>query len=65
MGLKPGEVVEVRGQRYKIVATNYEGKLILHPFVEKQKESDADMMLRLQSTTAKPTGVRVEVKKQE
>lgn len=57
---RPGEIVELRGQEYKVAATNYEGKLILHPL--QMKESAMDMMVRLQSTTNEPTEVRVEVK---
>jgi len=45
---RPGEFVELRGQRYKIAATNYDGKLILHP--AHVKESITDMAVRLQST---------------
>ena len=45
---RPGEFVELRGQRYKIAATNYDGKLILHPLL--MKETSVDMMTRLQST---------------
>lgn len=59
---RPGEILELRGQKFKIVATNYEGKLILHPYYEKQKESIGDMALRLQSTTSDPSVVRVDVK---
>lgn len=46
---RPGEFVELDGQRYKIAATNYDGKLILHP-ASIAKESSMDMMIRLQST---------------
>ncbi len=45
---RPGEVVSLRGQDYKIAATNFDGKLILHPLL--MKESSVDMMTRLQST---------------
>ena len=55
---KPGEIVELRGQRYKIAATNYDGKLILHPIL--MKESTMDLMTRLQSTVAEPSTARVE-----
>lgn len=45
---RPGEVVNLRGQDYKIAATNFDGKLILHPLL--MKESIMDMAVRLQST---------------
>ena len=45
---RPGEVVTLRGQDYKIAATNFDGKLILHPLL--MKESTMDLMTRLQST---------------
>ncbi len=45
---RPGEVVQLRGQDYRIAATNFDGKLILHPLL--MKESTTDMMVRLQST---------------
>ncbi len=45
---RPGEIVTLRGQDYKIAATNFDGKLILHPLL--MKESSMDMMTRLQST---------------
>ena len=45
---RPGEVVNLRGQDYRIAATNFDGKLILHPLL--MKESSVDMMTRLQST---------------
>lgn len=63
MNFRPGEIVELRGEKFKVVATNYEGKLILHPFYEgsRAKESISDMTLRLQSTTSDPTAVRVPV----
>ena len=54
---RPGEVVELRGQKYKIAATNFDGKLILHPIL--MKETAVDMMTRLQSTTSEPSVVRV------
>ena len=60
---RPGEFVELRGQRYKIAATNYDGKLILHP-ASITKESSMDMMTRLQSTTPEPSTARVEVPKE-
>ena len=45
---RPGEIVSLRGQDYKIAATNFDGKLILHPLL--MKESTMDLMTRLQST---------------
>lgn len=45
---RPGEIVQLRGQDYKIAATNFNGKLILHPIL--MKESIMDMAVRLQST---------------
>jgi hypothetical protein len=45
---RPGEIVSIEGQEYKVMATNYDGKLILAPRL--QKESATDMMTRLQST---------------
>ena len=60
---RPGEFVELRGQKYKIAATNYDGKLILHP-ASITKESSEDMMMRLQSTVAEPSKVRVEAPKE-
>lgn len=57
---RPGEIVILRGQQYKIAATRYDGKLILHPLL--MKETAMDMMVRLQSTTGEPTKVRVELK---
>jgi len=45
---RPNEIVELKGVRFRIAATNHEGKLILHPAV--LKESTMDMMTRLQST---------------
>ncbi len=44
----PNEIVELKGERFRIAATNHEGKLILHP--APLKESTVDMMIRLQST---------------
>jgi len=55
---RPGEFVELRGQKYKIAATNYDGKLILHP-AGIAKESNMDMMMRLQSTVDEPSTARV------
>ena len=60
---KPGEIVTLREQDFKIVATNYEGKLILHPVLGRQKESIADMTVRLQSTVDEPSEARVEAPK--
>lgn len=48
--MRPGQVVTIEGQDYKIVATNFDGKLILSPLL--MKESNQDMMMRLQSTVA-------------
>jgi hypothetical protein len=45
---RPGEFVTLEGMRYKVMATNFEGKLILSP--AHVKESIADMAVRLQST---------------
>ena len=50
---RPGEIVELRGQKYKIAATNYDGKLILHP--AHVAETAVDMMTRLQSTVPNAT----------
>ena len=44
----PNEIVELKGQQFRIVATNHEGKLILAP--AHVKESITDMTMRLQST---------------
>lgn len=57
---RPGQEVELRGMKFKIAATNHEGKLILHPIG--LKESAVDMMTRLQSTTSDPSSVRAEFK---
>ncbi len=59
---RPGEVVTLREQDYKIVATNHDGKLILSPLL--MKEGIADMAMRLQSTIAEPSTVKVEVPKE-
>ena len=45
---RPGEFVTLEGMRYKVMATNFEGKLILSP--AHVKESISDMAVRLQST---------------
>lgn len=45
---RPGQIVSVDGQQYKVMATNYEGKIILTP--AHVKESISDMAVRLQST---------------
>jgi len=45
---RPGEIVELKGQKFRIAAMNFDGKLILHP--AHIKESTTDMMVRLQST---------------
>lgn len=58
--IRPGEEFELRGRRYRVAATNYEGKLILHPV--HTKETTADMMVRLQSTSPEASDVRVAVK---
>ena len=55
---RPGNIVELRGQQYKIVATNHDGKLILSPIYV--PEDNRDMMMRLQSTVEKKSTVRVE-----
>lgn len=55
---RPGEIVTLRGQDYKIAATNFDGKLILHPLL--MKESTMDLMTRLQSTVDERSTVRVE-----
>ncbi len=60
---RPGEIVNLRGQDYKIAATNFDGKLILHPLL--MKETATDMMTRLQSTIAEPSKVRVSEPKPE
>lgn len=60
---RPGNIVELRGQKYKIVATNFDGKLILAP-VYIRKEDDRDMMMRLQSTIAEKSTARVEAPKE-
>lgn len=54
---RPGNIVELRGQQYKIAATNYDGKLILHPI--HVRETAVDMMTRLQSTIDEPSTIRV------
>ena len=54
---RPGEIVELRGQRFKIAATNHDGKLILHPIY--MKETAMDMMVRLQSTVDETSVIRV------
>ena len=58
----PGEVVTLREQKYKIVATNHNGKLILSPI--SVREDNRDMMMRLQSTVAEPSEIRVEAPKE-
>ena len=45
---RPGEFVTLKGMRYKVMATNFEGKLILSP--AHVRETATDMMTRLQST---------------
>lgn len=50
MNFRPGELVEVKGLRFRIAAINYNGKMILTP--AGIPEDNADMMTRLQSTTA-------------
>ena len=45
---RPGQIVSLEGQEYKVMATNFDGKLILAPRL--QKETAVDMMTRLQST---------------
>ena len=45
---RPGQIVNLEGQEYKVMATNFEGKIILMPRL--QKESIKDMAIRLQST---------------
>ena len=59
---RPGEIVTLRGQDYKIAATNFDGKLILHPLL--MKESIGDMAMRLQSTVDERSTVRVEAPKE-
>lgn len=44
----PGEIVELKGLKFRVAAMNYEGKLILTP--AHVKESITDMTMRLQST---------------
>lgn len=56
---RPGEIVEIRGQRFKVAATNFEGKLILHPLYH--KETAVDMMTRLQSTSLEAGVIRAPV----
>ena len=45
---RPGEFVVLDGQKYKVMATNYDGKIILSP--AHVRETATDMMTRLQST---------------
>ncbi len=46
--IRPGMLCEVFGRQYKVMATNFEGKIILAP--ADHRESTVDMMTRLQST---------------
>ncbi len=46
--VRPGEIVEIRGREYRVMATNHEGKLILNPRLS--RESIVEMTYRLQST---------------
>lgn len=59
---RPGEIVELREHKYKIVATNHDGKLILAPIYV--REGISDMAMRLQSTVDEKSTVRVETPKE-
>jgi hypothetical protein len=59
---RPGNIVTLREQKYKIVATNHDGKLILAPIYV--REDSRDMMMRLQSTVDEPSKARVEAPKE-
>lgn len=50
--IKPGEIVTIKGQDFRIAAMNHQGKLILVPI--HVKEGISDMVMRLQSTEVKP-----------
>ena len=54
---RPGETFEARGQKYKVVATNHDGKIIAAPIYV--PEDNRDMMMRLQSTVDEPGEARV------
>mgnify|MGYP001567906589 CR=1 FL=1 len=45
---RPGQEVTIHEQKFRIAATNHEGKMILVPAA--MKEGVGDMMMRLQST---------------
>ncbi len=51
---RPGEVVVLKDKSFKVVACNFDGKLLLSPLL--MKESNQDMMMRLQSTIPIPPG---------